>query len=1056
MNHHPRPPSASVRVPSRIPVPPGAGLGSLLLLLSVHCNWGGYTKPAMPAPAIASFTAAKSPITSGASTTLTADFAYGLGEIDQGVGPVADDLPVTVKPSATTTYTLTDSGAGGAPATRQVTVEVVPVPAAPVINPPAVVEPGLTGLTASVAEQAGCSYAWEINKGGGTITAGAAGPVVTFDTAPSGELTLACTVTNAAGTAVRSELTFQLGGPTIDSFTADPELVTAGDPVTLAFSFSGSGSISSPGGPDLPVSPSGSSSITVTPSSTTTYTLTVTNSKGQAAQPMEVTVRVVPPPSITSFSASPAIIGPGTAAHLEASFAAGDGGSASVDNGVGDLVSDEAKDSPALDQTTGFELTVINAAGRKVTATTRVLVGSLAVFAGTPSGEGSKDGPVADARYRGPAGLAVAGDGSLMLADTLNDTIRVLSADGQVATLAGLEGHPGSADGQGGEARFDGPVGLAFNPETGYLYVTDSGNDAVRVVTPDGTVSTLAGSPGHPGSTDAVGAGASFRHPTGIVFGDFGDGPVLFVADTGNDTIREIQAETGEVTTLTGVAGLAGNRDGLPGTAGEPGAALLSAPAGLAWIGNASGRIYVADAGNNSIRLVGLDGEVVRVAGDPGGASGSADGLGGAAQFANPQALALDPDSHLLYIADTGNSALRRMAPDFTVTTLAGTPGVTGSVDGGAAQFDHPQGLALAGGGDGDLDVADTGNDTVRRMLLVPEPGPVATYSGAPGSRGSADGQGADAAFRDPRGAVLGPSGSLYLADAANHTIRRITPAGAVDTLAGSAGYPGFSDSAGQGPAGARFNRPTAVAAGVDAQGRDVVIVADTGNHAVRKILADGTVTTLAGTGQPGAVDSADGPPQFNGPAGVALDGSGHVLVSDQANGTLRRIAADGTVTTLAGTAGVTGSSDGPAGPGVSFTAPAGLAVAKDGTTYIADNDTIRRLANGQVDTLAGMAGEAGSVDAAGRAARLDGPFAIALDAAGNLFVTNTGSSTVCMISPGDGSVTTIIGSPAASANDPGPLPALISPPYGIAVDPATSNILITVDDAIMQVDFHK
>jgi sugar lactone lactonase YvrE len=353
----------------------------------------------------------------------------------------------------------------------------------------------------------------------------------------------------------------------------------------------------------------------------------------------------------------------------------------------------------------------------------------------------------------------------------------------------------------------------------------------------------------------------------------------------------------------------------------------------------------------------------------------------------------------------------------------------------------------------GVLVVADTGNATLRRLGVDPEVDPVATFSGTHGNPGHSDGPGLEATLRRPRGAALGASGALYVADAGNHTIRRISVDGTVSTLAGTAGKAGFVDGAG--PGQTLFNGPTAVAAGVASDGSDFVIVADTGNHAVRKVLEDGTVTTLAGTG---AAGSADSPAQFNRPAGVALDAAGDMLVADTGNQTLRRIAAGShAVTTLAGTAGVSGSQDGAAGPGVSFNAPAGLAVAKDGSLYVADsgNGTIRRLANGQVSTFAGKAGHPGSADGTGTQAQLDGPVAIALDARGNLFVANSGSSTVCVITP-RALVSTIIGGAGASLNDPGPLPARISPPYGIAVDPSNANIYITIDDAVMLVDFTK
>jgi sugar lactone lactonase YvrE len=1026
----------------------------LLLVMAIRC--GGYTAPAVPPPAITSFTAAKSPITAGTTTTLIPEFGNGLGTVDQGVGPVSDGVPVVVKPTATTTYTLTDSDAGGASETLSATVQVVPAPTA-VITVAAAVEPSLAGQQASVAAQAGCAYAWTINAEGGTITAGADGPTVTFTTAASGDLTLTCAVTNAAGTTETSApLTLSLGGPEVTDFVADPEVIPAGSSSTLTFTFSGGTAvISSPGNPDLPVS-LGSTSVIVTPAVTTTYTFTVTDHLGQPFT-ATATVTVLPEPTITSFAASPGpgIIGTGAGTELVAAFDAGPDGTATVDNGVGSVESGVPVATGELQHSTVFTLTVANAAGVQAPpATVRVLVGALAPLAGTPSGEGSQDGTLAAARYRAPAGMALdPASGNLYVLDSASSTLRQISPEGEVTTVAGLEGVPGSADGTGAEARFNHPLGLAVAPD-GILFVADSGSNTIRTVDPGaGTVTTVAGSAIDPaGAANGEGPAARFNHPTGIEVN--GDGTTVYVSDTGNHTIRAIDLGAGPyaVTTLTGDPGVPGNQDGDPSTPAQ-----FNAPAGL--VLGPGGVLYVADANNNSVRRVDLGGGVTTLAGGGPDAAGSMDGSFADARFSNPQGITADPlgNTPYLYLTDTGNSTLRTLSlSDGSVATLDGTAGLTGTSNGTAALFNGPMGLAFGHGGN--LYVADTGNATLREIPGLPEPGPVATYSGTPGSQGAQNGPGPAATLRQPRGAVLGASGNLYVADSGNHTIRKIAPGGTVSTLAGTAGSSGFLD--GPGLAGALFNQPTAVAAGVDANGSDIVYVADTGNDAIRKVAADGTVSTLAGTGQPGAVDSASGPPQFNRPAGVALDASGNVLVADQGNNTLRQIAAaNGAVTTLAGTAGVKGSADGAAGPEVSFNAPAGLAVAKNGTLYVADygNHTIRQLAAGQVSTLAGMAGNPGSVDGNGTAAQLNGPTGIALDTAGNLYVTNNGSSTVCVITPVSGAaVTTIMGSATVSGDVPGPLPAQLPPPYGIAVDPATGNIFITIDDAIMTVDFTK
>jgi len=965
----------------------------ILLLL---CACGGYTQPTLPGPAINSFTAGKPLISAGDSTTLTADFDHGVAVVDHGVGPVIDHLPVPVQPAETTTYTLITSDAAGAHLSRSVTIQVAALPAVPVIQPPASVEPGQTGLSASVASQDGCRYLWQINAAGGVITAGGQSPSVTFSTAAFGVLTLSCTVTNAVGRSETSPpLSFLLGGPEVE-ISAEPGTISEGEASELLFTFSGGvGVISAPGEPDHPVSP-GDTRFSVTPPVTTAYTFTVTSSKAETFS-QTVTVTVEAQPAITLFRASPALIGPGGTSMLSVVFNAGPGAAASVDGEVGPVANQTSISTGTLERSTTFTLTVTSAAGQTQTATARVLVGSLARLAGVPSGEGSVDG--AAARYDGPAGVVQDGALNLLVADTANHTIRKIDAMGNVSTLAGLEGAAGGDDGLGGVARFNLPMGLAVNPVTGDLLVADSGNHSIRMVTVGGAVTTLAGT-GQPGSLDGAGTGASLRGPTGIAFGETPDGPAIFVADTGNATIRRILMDGMAVSTLAGAAGVPGNQDGAAG------AARFSAPAGLAW-DSRHDRLYVADAGNHSIRQVSLAGEVVTLA------------LNGAG-LAGPQGLALSAGGQMLYVSDTHDSVLCGIVLETgEVSLLAGTAGETGFTD-SPALFDRPQGLTLDAGGN--LIVADTGNATLRQVTE----GRVSTISGQHPVQGSANGAAAVAEFRNPRGVALAADGVLYVADQGNHVIRKVEPDGTVSLLAGEAGVSGGNDSPGPGTGGAHFNLPSAVAM----DGADL-IVADQGNHAIRRIAPDGTVTTLAGlAGTPGDTDSSgagSAGARFNHPSGLAVTAGGAVIVADRDSHAIRLILRDGTVSTLA----------------TGFSAPAGVALSADGLTiYVADpgDNMVRKLIHGQVTTLAGKG-------------QLDQPCAIALDQDGRLFVCNSGSSTVCLITP-DGAVSTVLGSPARSENLPGPLPALISAPWGIAVDPATGDIYVTIDDALMKADF--
>ncbi|MDC1142129.1 hypothetical protein OAU50_03485 [Planctomycetota bacterium] len=227
--------------------------------------------------------------------------------------------------------------------------------------------------------------------------------------------------------------------------------------------------------------------------------------------------------------------------------------------------------------------------------------------------------------------------------------------------------------------------------------------------------------------------------------------------------------------------------------------------------------------------------------------------------------------------------------------------------------------------------------------------------------------------------------------DAINHTVRKIDPAGLVSTLAGSAGAYGTADGIG---AAARFQSPRGVA--VDVSGN--VYVADTVNHTIRKITPTGVVSTLAGTaGATGGADGIGAAARFTSPFGVAADTSGNVYVADTGNNVIRKIAPGGVVSTLAGTAGASGSADG-TGAAARFASPFRISVDSSGNLYVADKDnhTIRKIdPAGVVSTLAGTAGLAGSADGNGAAARFNNPNDIAFDASGNFYVVDAGNHSI-------------------------------------------------------------
>lgn len=312
-----------------------------------------------------------------------------------------------------------------------------------------------------------------------------------------------------------------------------------------------------------------------------------------------------------------------------------------------------------------------------------------------------------------------------------------------------------------------------------------------------------------------------------------------------------------------------------------------------------------------------------------GAAPGAAGGFGSNARFNQPNGLAADNAGNI-YVADTENSIIRKISPEGWASTLAGLAGEFGSADGEAAtaRFFGPQGIAADGAGQ--LYLADTANSTIRKVTPA---GAVTTLAGAPGHFNSFDGAGADAQFYHPEGVALDAAGNLYVADTWNHTIRKVTPSGLVSTLAGLAGHPGSVDGTNS---KARFNRPSGIA--VDSLAN--LFVADSFNHTIRKITPAGEVTTVAGLhGVWGSADGTNNAARFYLPQGVAVAASGDLLVADSGNQVLRKVSPAGpdwVVSTVAGLPGSAGRTNG-AGDAARFFFPAGLALDTAGCLYVAD-----------------------------------------------------------------------------------------------------------------------
>ncbi len=575
-------------------------------------------------------------------------------------------------------------------------------------------------------------------------------------------------------------------------------------------------------------------------------------------------------------------------------------------------------------------------------------------------------GPAVAASLSDAEGVAVDSAGDVFIADANDHRIRKIATNGTISTVAG-DGFPGFR-GDGGpasRARLNTPYGIALD-SAGNLYIADLGNNRVRQVAPDGTITTVNG-------TD------KFLSPRNVAVDASGN---LYVSEFGGHRVRRI-GKDGTIKTIAGT--------GTAGFAGDGGAAVdaqLAYPAGLAF--DSAGNLYIADSSNNRVREVLSSGTITTAlgTGDPGETLPN--------QLNVPTGLAIDSAGNL-DVADSGNQRIQQLSPSGAIQTLPGA------------------GRDLAADSSGNVFLADGS-----RLLELAASLKLSTIAGGAAYSYGGDGGPATAArLNGPVAIALDSAGNLYIADQKNSRVRMVDGAGKITTIAGDGTF-------GSGPD--QLSAP----AGVAVNDSGVVYIADQNNDRIQAIESPGNIVTTTGIAMPGF--NGDGLPasatQIFSPGAMAIAPDGASLYfDDKGNGRLREMRSDRSISTVA------------------QIVANGVAVDSLGEIFIASAGThqvLRIDRAGHQDVIAGT-GTAGFAGDGGPAlaAALNSPGGVAVDAAGNVYIADTGNNRIRMVGT-DGAIQTIAGTGAANFyGDRGPaLAAVLNAPTAPLAD-ASGNIWI-------------
>ena len=578
--------------------------------------------------------------------------------------------------------------------------------------------------------------------------------------------------------------------------------------------------------------------------------------------------------------------------------------------------------------------------------------------------------PATNTILNAPTSVAVDGTGIIFIADTYNNVIRKVDTNGLAQIIAG-NGTGGFA-GDGGPASnafMIQPTALAVAPN-GNLFIADLGNNRIRQVDPNGIITTVAGN-GYLPSPGSVATNAGLNYPYGVALDSSGN---VYIADTYNQIIRKV-TPSGAISTVAGTYSVSSfGGDGFYATS-----AFLNYPNSVA-VDN-SGNVYIADTSNQRIRKVTAStGRISTIAGN-GTAGYSGDGSSAtSAKINNPNAVCLDTNGNI-YIADTGNHCIRKIT-NGVISTVAGNGNLGFSGDGGYAL---------------------------------------------------------SATLAFPTGITADAFGNLYITDASQR-VRKVAANGIITTVAGT----NLNDGSLAG--NATLNVPAQVAQ--DATGN--FYIADCANHRIRKMDTNGIISTFAGNGFP--LYTGDGGPATNAgmyfPNGIALDAAGNVFISDQSR-RIRKVDTNGVITTVAGKGTGIFSGDGGSATNAGFN-PIAFVVNKIGEIFIADgfNNRVRKVdTNGIITTVAGNGSFSSSYTGEGGPATnaaISSPYCLAVDAAGNLFIGCVPASRILKVDT-NGIIRSVAGNGSyGDSGDGGPATsAQLNYPMGLTLAPDGSTLYI-------------